>query len=148
MPRYRSLPAAAVLVALSACVSAYFGHTALAAQDQVSDQYKIFTAGLKAVEDVYLGDVESDRVIYSAISGMLQTLDPHSSFMDPRQYAQLRERQEGRYYGLGISIQVIDGDITVQGIFEASRAYKLGIRRGDVIAKIDGEDAKAVSYTH
>ena len=47
-------------------------------------------------------------------SGMLQTLDPHSSFMDPRQYAQLRERQEGRYYGLGITIQVVDGDITVQ----------------------------------
>jgi carboxyl-terminal processing protease len=62
--------------------------------------------------------------------------------MDPRQYAQLRERQEGRYYGLGISIQVIDGDITVQGIFEGSPAYKLGIRRGDIIAKIDGEDAK------
>jgi carboxyl-terminal processing protease len=73
---------------------------------------------------------------------MLQTLDPHSSFMDPRQYAQLRERQEGRYYGLGITIQVVDGDITVQGIFEGSPAYKLGIRRGDIIAKIDGEDAK------
>ena len=49
---------------------------------------------------------------------MLQTLDPHSSFFDPKQYAQMRERQEGQYYGLGISIQVIDGDITVMSLFE------------------------------
>jgi carboxyl-terminal processing protease len=73
---------------------------------------------------------------------MLHTLDPHSSFMDPRQYAQLRERQEGRYYGLGITIQVIDGDITVVGLFEGSPAYRKGIRRGDIIARIAGEDAK------
>ena len=44
---------------------------------------------------------------------MLQTLDPHSSFMDPRSFAQMRERQEGRYYGLGITINVVDGDVTV-----------------------------------
>ena len=73
---------------------------------------------------------------------MLTTLDPHSSFMDPRQYAQMRERQEGRYYGLGISIVVVDGDITVASIFEGSPAYKKGIRRGDIIASITGEDAK------
>jgi carboxyl-terminal processing protease len=142
MPRYRSLPAAAVLLALSACAGAYFGHTALAAQDQVSEQYKIFTAGLKAVEDAYVGDVESDRVIYGAITGMLQTLDPHSSFMDPRSYAQTRERQEGRYYGLGITIQVINGDVIVASVFEDSPAHETGLRRGDVIARIETEDTK------
>src|SRR5690606_12797371 len=84
----------------------------------------------------------SDRLVYSAINGMLQTLDPHSSFLDPRAYAQLRERQEGRYYGLGISIVPVDGDITVVSLFEGSPAYKRGIRRGDVIAQIEGEDTK------
>ena len=54
----------------------------------------------------------------------------------------MRERQEGRYYGLGITIQSIDGDITAASVFEGSPAYKQGIRRGDVIAKIDGEEAK------
>jgi carboxyl-terminal processing protease len=54
----------------------------------------------------------------------------------------MRERQEGRYYGLGITIQVIDGDITVMSIFEGSPAYKKGLRRGDVIARIEGADAK------
>jgi carboxyl-terminal processing protease len=142
MRRYRSLSAAAIILALSACVGAYFGHTALAAQDQVSEQYKIFTAGLKAVEDVYVGEVESDRVIYGAITGMLQTLDPHSSFMDPRSYAQTRERQEGRYYGLGITIQVINGDVIVASVFEDSPAHEAGLRRGDVIARIETEDTK------
>jgi carboxyl-terminal processing protease len=73
---------------------------------------------------------------------MLHTLDPHSSFFDPKSYAQMRERQEGRYYGLGITIQVIDGDITVMSIFEGSPAYKKGLRRGDIIAHIAGQDAK------
>jgi carboxyl-terminal processing protease len=73
---------------------------------------------------------------------MLKTLDPHSSFFDPRAYAQMRERQEGKYYGLGIQIQVIDGDITVMSIFEGSPAFKKGLRRGDVIARIEGPDPK------
>ena len=47
----------------------------------------------------------------------------------------MRERQEGRYYGLGITIQSIDGDITVMSIFEGSPAYKKGLRRGDIIAR-------------
>ena len=74
---------------------------------------------------------------------MLQTLDPHSSFMDPRSYAQMRERQEGRYYGLGISINVVDGDVTVFNVFEGSPAYQRGLRRGDVIAQIEGETPRA-----
>jgi carboxyl-terminal processing protease len=73
---------------------------------------------------------------------MLQTLDPHSSFMDPKSYAQMRERQEGRYYGLGISIGALDGNITVSSIFENSPAARIGLRRGDVIARIEGEDTK------
>jgi carboxyl-terminal processing protease len=142
MRRYRSLLAAAVILALSACAGAYFGRTALAAQDQVSEQYKVFTAGLRAIEDVYVGDVESDRIVYSAITGLLQTLDPHSSFMDPRSYAQTRERQEGRYYGLGITIQVVNGDVIIASVFEDSPAYEAGLRRGDVIARIETESTK------
>jgi carboxyl-terminal processing protease len=142
MRSYRSFSAAAFAIVLCALVGGFFGRSALATQDQVPDQYKVFTAALNAVEANYVGEVESDRLVYSAISGMLQTLDPHSSFMDPRTYAQMRERQEGRYYGLGITIVVVNGDITVLSIFEGSPAYQKGVRRGDVIARIAGEDTK------
>jgi carboxyl-terminal processing protease len=142
MRRYRSFSAALFAIVFCALAGGLFGRSALSAQDQVPDQYKVFTAALASIEQNYVGEVESDRLVYGAISGMLQTLDPHSSFMDPRSYAQMRERQEGRYYGLGISIVVIDGEITVATMFEGSPAYQKGLRRGDVIARIEGEDTK------
>src|SRR5687767_2280678 len=142
MARYRSLSTLAGVVVVCAVLGGVLGRGSVVAQDQVAEQYKVFGAALKAVEDVYVGEMQSDRLIYGAISGMLQTLDPHSSFMDPKTYAQMRERQEGRYYGLGISIQVVDGDITVANVFEASPAYQKGVRRGDIIADIEGQDTK------
>ncbi|MBI2187883.1 MAG: S41 family peptidase [Acidobacteria bacterium] len=142
MRSYRSVSSAVFAVVVCALLGGFFGRSALVAQDQIPEQYKVFTAALGAIESGYVGTVESDRLVYGAISGMLQTLDPHSSFMDPRSYAQMRERQEGRYYGLGISIQVVDGEITVFSLFEGSPAYQKGVRRGDVIARIEGQDTK------
>jgi carboxyl-terminal processing protease len=142
MRSYRTLSAAVFTVVFCALLGGFYGRSALVAQDQIPEQYKVFTAALSAVEGNFVGDVESDRLVYGAITGMLQTLDPHSSFMDPRTYAQMRERQEGRYYGLGISIQVIEGEITVFSLFEGSPAYQKGVRRGDVIAQIEGKDTK------
>src|SRR5829696_7556040 len=142
MRSYRSVSAAVIAVAICALLGGFYGQSALVAQDQLPDQYKVFTAALGAVENNYVGEVESDRLIYGAITGMLQTLDPHSSFMDPKSYAQTRERQEGRYYGLGITIQVINGDVIVASVFEDSPAYETGLRRGDVIARIETEDTK------
>jgi carboxyl-terminal processing protease len=138
----RFFPAAVLAVVLCALAGGLFGSSVLARQDEVTQQYRVFTSALAAVDREYVEDVPSERLVYGAIEGMLKTLDPHSSFFDPRQYAQMRERQEGKYYGLGIQIQVIDGDITVMSIFEGSPAYKKGIRRGDIIARIEGQDAK------
>ncbi len=142
MRRYRSVSAAVFAIVFCALVGGLYGRSALAIEDQVPDQYKVFTAALNAIDASYIGTVESDRLVYGAIAGMLQTLDPHSSFMDPRTYAQMRERQEGRYYGLGITIAVVDGEITVVSLFEGSPAYQKGLRRGDIIGKIEGEDTK------
>jgi carboxyl-terminal processing protease len=129
-------------VAASAVAGGWFGTTALATQDRVPTHYRAFTAALAAIESQYAEPVESDRLVYGAINGMLQTLDPHSNFMDPRSYAQMRERQEGRYYGLGVTIQAPNGDITAVRVFEGSPAHDKGIRRGDVIAEIEGQSTK------
>ena len=138
----RFYPAAIFAVLLSALAGGFFGSNLLARQDDVQQQYRIFTSALAAIDREYVEPVPSDRLVYGAIDGMLKTLDPHSSFFDPRSYRQLRERQEGKYYGLGITIQVIEGDITVMSIFEGSPAYKKGLRRGDIIARIGEDDAK------
>ena len=142
MRRYRPLPAVAFAILVSALVGGLFGRSALATDDRVPEHYRAFTAALSAIETSYVDKVESDRLVYGAIRGMLGTLDPHSSFFDPKEYATMRERQEGRYYGIGVSIQVFDGDVTAMNVFEGSPAYKKGIRRGDVLAKVSGEDAK------
>lgn len=135
----RFLPAAVFAIVVSALAGGLFGSSALARQDEVSQQYRVFTTALAAIEREYVDEVPSDRLVYGAIDGMLHTLDPHSSFFDPKSYAQMRERQEGHYYGLGITIQAIDGDITVMSIFEGSPAYKKGLRRGDILAKVRDE---------
>src|SRR5471030_2158435 len=142
MRRYRPLPAVAFAILVSALVGGLFGRSALATDDRVPEHYRAFTSALNAIETSYVDKVESDRLVYGAIRGMLGTLDPHSSFFDPKEYAQMRERQEGRYYGIGVSIQVYDGDVTAMNVFEGSPAYKNGIRRGDVLAKVGDEDAK------
>ena len=141
MRRYRSLSVSAFVVVLCALVGGLFGRGALA-QDQLDQQYRVLADALQAIETNYVGDVESDRLVYSAISGMLQTLDPHSNFMDPNAYRQMRERQEGRYYGLGIQIGSVDGDLTISQVFEGSPAFEKALRRGDVIARIEGQDTK------
>lgn len=142
MRRYRSLSVGVFTVLVSAIVGGLLGRQAMADEDKVTREYRIFTAALAAIEAQYAEPVESTGLVYSAIDGMLKTLDPHSSFMDPRTYAQMRERQEGRYYGLGISIVVVNGDITVMQLFEGSPAYRKGLRRGDVIARVEGADAQ------
>ena len=129
----------------SAVLGGFFGGRVLAGQDRLDDRYEVFATALAAVETTYVGEVDSEQLVYRATAGMLQRLDPHSNFMDPRNYARLRERQGGRYYGLGISINVINGDITVMSLFEGSPAYRRGIRRGDVIARIEGEDAGGIT---
>ena len=143
MRRVRPLPAIVFAILVSALIGGLFGQSALATDDKIPEQhYKAFAAALEAIESTYVEPIESDKLVYSAIRGMLGTLDPHSSFFDPREYAQMRERQEGRYYGLGITIVAIDGDITAMSVFEGSPAFKKGVRRGDIIARIGGDDAK------
>lgn len=136
------VPAAAVVVVVAALAGGVLGNQVGAQKTQVTDWSRLFTAALATVEKEYVEELNSEDLVYGAVDGMLRTLDPHSSFFDPRQYAQLRERQEGTYYGLGLSIVVVNGDITVTNLFEGSPAYRSGIRRGDVIAVIKGESAK------
>ena len=139
--RSRGIPAAAIVIVLSAIAGGMFGSSVSATQqDRVLARYRLFLDALDAVKRDYVEPVESAPAVYASIDGMLHTLDPHSSFLDAKSFSQMRERQEGRYPGIGISILSIDGNITVMSLFEGSPAYRAGIRRGDVIARIGKED--------
>src|SRR6266508_6324371 len=94
MRKYQSLTAATLAILLSALAGGVFGRSALATEDRLPDHYRTFTAALSAIQANYAEPVESDRLVYGAINGMLQTLDPHSSFMDPKAYARMREQRK------------------------------------------------------
>jgi carboxyl-terminal processing protease len=133
------------LVVLSAVAGGVFGDRVLAGSSRLSDQLRLYTAILGAIEDQYVEEVKSDRLVSSSIREMLRTLDPHSNFLETKEYSTLQERQRGSYYGLGVTVQAAEGSISVVAVFEATPAYRLGIRAGDVISRIEGEDARGLS---
>jgi len=140
--RNRAVFAAVLVVVGSAMAGGLLGSQMGATQDQLMGRYRMYTEALAAVERGYVEPVDSAAVIYGSIDGLLSTLDPHSSFLRPDDFKRMRERQEGRYFGIGISIVSINGDITVTSLFEGSPAYRAGIRRGDILAMVEEESTK------
>ena len=114
--------------------------------DQLQETNRQFTRVLALVEQNYAEQVDVDRLIYSgAIPGMLRALDPHSNFLDARQFGLLREDQRGRYFGVGMQVAPRDGRTIVQAPFVGSPAYRAGIRPGDVILAVDGRSTEGLS---
>jgi len=133
------------VVVLSAGAGGLFGGRALAGGSRLSDHLRLYTAMVGAVEQEYVDDVKSDRLVSASIREMLRTLDPHSNFFEAKEYSSLQERQKGSYYGLGITVQAVEGNITVVAPFEGTPAHRLGIRAGDVISRIEEQDARGMS---
>jgi carboxyl-terminal processing protease len=133
------------LLVLSTVGGGLLGNRVLAGNGKLGDNLRLYTALLSAVEENYTDEVKSERLVSSSIREMLRTLDPHSNFLETKDYSQMQERQRGSYYGLGITVQSVDGNITVVSPFDGTPAYRLGIRAGDVISKIEDEDARGMT---
>ena len=129
----------------STLAGGFVGGRVLAGGGRLSEQLRLYTAMMSAIERDYVDDVPSDRLVSSSIRELLRTLDPHSNFFEQKDFQTMQERQKGQYYGLGITVQSIDGNITVVSPFEGTPAFRLGIRAGDVISKIETEDARGMS---
>src|SRR5882762_11209790 len=105
---------------------------------EIRHNLKSFSQIYDIVEQNYAETVSPDKAIYNgAIPGMLHVLDPHSNFFDPKQYAQLREDQSGKYYGVGMTVGPRNNKIIVIAPFVGTPAYRAGIRPGDIIVAID-----------
>ncbi|MFQ5791977.1 MAG: S41 family peptidase [Acidobacteriota bacterium] len=128
------------LVTGGAVLGGLFGQHAQATADRYTQFLRRYTDVMRIVEKEYATEVKPQKLVHASIRGMLRTLDPHSNFLPRREYTLLQERQKGSYYGLGIAVQMIDGNLTVVSPFEGTPAYQLGIRSGDIISKIEGED--------
>ncbi|MGB8952651.1 MAG: S41 family peptidase [Candidatus Aminicenantales bacterium] len=97
------------------------------------------------IKNNYFENVEPEKLTYSSIIGMLQTLDPHSYFLDPDSFSRMFEEQKGRYSGLGIQIQKQNDRLMVISPIEGTPAWRLGIQAGDIITHINGESTKPIT---
>ncbi len=105
----------------------------------------LFSKVLSLVKSNYIKEVKTKDLIYGALKGMMETLDPYSQFMDPDTYREMQIETEGKFEGLGISIWIRDGQLTVVSPIEGTPAYEAGIQAGDKIIEIDGEATKDIT---
>jgi carboxyl-terminal processing protease len=102
----------------------------------------IFARALSHIEAVHVEEADQDELVYGAIRGMVETLDPHSTFMDPEEYRILTADTQGRFGGIGVEIDVRDGWLTVHGVFEGGPADRAGLQPGDRFLTLDGRRAR------
>lgn len=111
------------------------------------ESIELFTDVLSIVKKSYVEEVDTKKLIYGAINGMLSSLDPHSSFMPPETYKEMKIDTKGSFGGLGIEITIKDGILTVISPIEDTPAFKAGIKAGDQILKIDDKFTKDLTIT-
>lgn len=105
----------------------------------------LFKEAYEAVERKYVEEVDMEQLTYAGIEGMLATLDPYSQFLEKRAYDELMIETKGKFEGLGITIGITDGVLTVISPIEGTPAYNVGIQAGDRIVKIEGKSTKGYS---
>jgi carboxyl-terminal processing protease len=114
-----------------------------AAQATVAySKLKLFGDVLSVVQNSYVEEVSSDNLIKGAITGMIHTLDPHSSYLTPEMLKQVEVETKGTFGGLGIEIGMKDGFLTVIAPIEDTPAARAGLQAGDRIVRIENESTK------
>jgi len=103
---------------------------------------KLFSDVIEIIEKNYIDVVDTEKLIHSAIQGMVRSLDPHSSFMPPEAFEELQIDTHGEFGGIGIVITVKDGILTVISPIEGTPASRKGIKAGDKIIKVNDESTK------
>ena len=134
----RMIAGFAVIVAfLSIFIISSQRHSSAEAKGSDYESIELFTDVMAIIKKSYVEDVDTKKLVYGAINGMLSSLDPHSSFMPPDTYKEMKIDTKGAFGGLGIEISIKDGVLTVISPIEDTPAFKAGVKSGDMILKID-----------
>lgn len=115
-----------------------------AGNDEAYRELELFTDVLALIQRNYVEEVELKDLVYGAIDGMLATLDPHSAFMPPEEYAERKVDTRGAFGGLGIEVTFRDGILTVVSPIDDTPAYRAGIKAGDQILRIEQQATKSM----
>ncbi|HVR44823.1 MAG TPA: S41 family peptidase [Thermoanaerobaculia bacterium] len=137
----------AAAVAGATLAGGLIGPTLLGSQveGEVHQRLREYTDLLDAAAQWAPERLETEELVYSSIDGMIRTLDPHSSFLAPRAYSEMQDRQKGSFYGLGILVTKRNNQVTVITPLEGTPASRLGIRAGDIIAEVEDEPTDEMS---
>ena len=145
------LPTLGAVAAVSIFALANSDHTAIAVErpshDETFKQLELFADVLARVRTDYVVDVNDGELIEDAINGMLQSLDPHSSYVNPDGFRDLQVSTSGEYGGLGMEVTTEDGFVKVITPIDDTPAEKAGIKAGDFITEIEGETIIGLSLT-
>jgi len=131
-----------VIIAAFIVVSATCVYGDLTRSEETYKGLKLFSDVIEEIENNYVESVDTGELIEKAIHGMVDSLDPHSSFMPPEAYEDLQVETKGEFGGIGIVITKRNGRLTVISPIEGTPAYKAGVQAQDIIVKIDGERTK------
>ncbi len=115
------------------------------AEAEVYQDLRLFTEVINIVKSSYVEEVKTKDLIYGAIKGMVSSLDPHSGFMTPELFKEMKVDTKGEFGGVGIQIGKKGGFITVIAPIEDTPAYSAGIKAGDIIVKINGESTEKMT---
>ena len=148
MKKYLLIGASAFV--LGAGSMAYVSQQATAAAQPRAKTYRmlgLFGDVLNTVENQYVAEVDDTKLIQSAIDGMLTSLDPHSGYLDPESFDDMRDQTRGEYGGLGIEVTSEDGIVKVISPMDGTPAARAGIKPGDYITSVNGESVLGLSVT-
>lgn len=138
-----------VMLALIAAASGGYvfggGDRAVAYAKERYQDLQTFAKVLNLVQQYYVEDVDTQKLIYGGIKGMLQELDPHTNFLPPDVYKEFETETSGEFGGIGIEITVQNDILTVIAPIEDTPAWEAGIQAGDKIVEINGESTKGFS---
>ena len=148
MRKYLLIAASAFV--LGAGTMAYVGQTARATTEPKAETYhmlELFGDVLDTVDRQYVSKVDDKKLIEAALEGMVNSLDPHSDYLNPEAFNDLEDQTRGEYGGLGLEITSEDGAVKVISPIDGTPAARAGIKPGDFIMAVDGQNILGMSVS-